>query len=240
MFKKLIVVSFVMVGLMQISFAQKVASPAAKKLAVKLSTASLGFFPIKTFDEVLKTKIESASAEIEADIMNKLLEQLNQSNLSDEKKSEIKLNFPEFAKSLSQKARNLLEQGFEVKTWTKQSLAKHYAEQFKLAELQRLSAFFATATGKTLMKVFNNQVSKGISGEETNSDAERDKLFEKFARAVKMPTFEKFTDVLIVKVMDDITASVDKWGDNLNKNLEKQSEASFKNEIEKFIADTIK
>jgi hypothetical protein len=240
MFKKLIVISFIMAGLIQISFAQNSVSPAVKKLAVKLAEQSIGFFPIQIFDEVLKTKSDSVSAEIEAEIVTNLTAQLAKSSLSDEKKSEIKLKFSQFAKAMSQKANKLLARDFAVKSWTKQSLEEHYAEQFKLAELHRLSAFFATPTGKTVIKVFNNQVSKSVNGEDTNSDAEGDKLFERFARAVKMPTFEKFTDVLIVKVMQDINTSVEKWGDNLIKGLDNQTKLAFKNEIEKFIAENIR
>lgn len=240
MFKKLVIVSIVIVALMQISFAQKAASPAVKKLATQLSVNTVDLFPIQIFENTLRTKNKEAAIEIEASINGKLTEQLEQSNLTEEKKSEIKLKIPDFAKSLSQKTLGIMERDFNVKSWATKSLEKQYSMQFTLVELRRLNTFFKTKNGKAFIKAFNEKVSDGINGKESEIGADGEELFMKFATAVKMPTFEKFTDKLITNVMDDITASIDNWGKKMLLNIQKETDGNLKNEIETFILESVK
>ncbi len=240
MFKKLIIIAVVIVGLMQVSLAQKEVSPAVKKLAAQLAVNTVDLFPIQIFENTLITKIKEASIEIEASINNKLTEQLEQSNLTAEKKSEIKLKIPVFAQSLSQKTLGFIERDFKVRSWAKKSLEKQYSKQFVLVELKRLNTYFKTENGKLFIKVFNEKVSNGINGKDSETKSDDEELFLKFATAVKMSTFDKFTDGLIKNVMEDITVSIDNWGKQMMINLQKETAGNIKNEIETFILESVK
>jgi hypothetical protein len=241
MLKKLFVISLIILGLGQISFGQKAVSPAKKKLAVQLAANTTEMFPIQVFDDSLKSAIEKSTSEKGSEIRDDLTKALETSNWSDEKKSEIRAKIPAFVDRMMELSKNLINKDFNVRDWTKKSLEKNCQKQFTLAELQKLNKFFASADGKAFVSAFSRITSSGIKGDTKESFTEEEgKYFEQITTIAGESVMNKFFDIVVKNVMDDITKSIEIWGDNMLKTLEKDSKTgSLKKEVDKFVAENI-
>jgi hypothetical protein len=154
----------------------------------------------------------------------------------------MKPQIDEFAEKLKVRMQTAMNKGFNVSDWTKKSLEKRYLENFTLVELQKLNKFFSTEKGNRFVKFFNDKVSAGIR-EDLPKEAtpEDEEAIVGFALNVNEKTADKFTDILIKNVMDDITNSIDVWGKNLKKELESSKlKGELKKEFEEFVANAIK
>jgi hypothetical protein len=241
MLKKLLVIAFIIISLGQITFGQKAVSPAKKKLATQLAANTGDMFPIQVFDETLKSSLDKALSEKEKEFSDYLTESIDTSKWSDEKKSEVKAKIPAFIDRMLGLSRDLMSKDFNVKNWTSKSLEKNCQNNFTVAELQKLNKFFITADGKDFVSAFNRVTSAGINGGEKESfSADEEKRFEKIVAVVGERTMNKFFDIVVKNVMDDIVKSVEVWGRNMLKALEKEVKTGvIKKELEKFVADNI-
>jgi hypothetical protein len=242
MLKKLFVISLVLLGLVSVSFGQKGVTPAKKKIINQLVLNTADLFPIEAFEESFEKTNELKSEEMKNDIIAGVTEQVNASNLSDQRKSEMKPQIDEFAEKLKVKMQTAMNKGFNVRDWTKKSLEKRYLQNFTLVELQKLNKFFSTEKGKRFVKFFNEKVSAGIREDlPKEATTEDEEAIVGFALNVNEKTADKFTDILIMNVMDDITNSIDVWGKNLKKELESSKlKGELKKEFEEFVANAVK
>jgi hypothetical protein len=239
MLKKLLVISLIIVGLGQFTFGQKTVSPAKKKLVTQLVANTTEMFPIQVFDDFLKSAVEKASAEQGKEMLDNLTKSIESSTLSDERKSEVKAKIPAFVERITELSRTLLSKGFDVRSWTAKSLEKNCQQQFTVVQLQKLNKFFGSADGKSSVTAFGRVTASGIRGGEKDSfTVEEAKILEQFPVIVGESVMNKFFDIVVKNVMDDITKSVEIWGGNMLKNLEAEAETGLlKKEINKFIAE---
>jgi hypothetical protein len=241
MLKKIFVIAFIIIGLGQISFGQKGVSPAKKKLIGQLVGNTTDIVPIQLFEDTISGTIDKVSTETAKEIQVNLEKSVNSSKWSDEKKAELKAKLPAFANRILAITKDILSTDFDVRSWATKSFEKNYQKQFTALELQKLNKFFGSDDGKSFISAFNRITSAGIKGEkEPAFTSEEEKKLEDSAKVVGKKTLDKFLDVILKNVMDDINKSLEIWGDNLMKRVEKEgTSGSIKKEIDKFVAENI-
>lgn len=236
MTKKLLLISLILLGLAQISFAQSNPSPAKKKIAAEIASNTFSLFPVVYFEEAFTSMSNEKGSEMEKEFNESLLKKLEVSKLTAEEKEIVKPRILEFTQKISQMMKDLILKDFNIRSQTNKSLQKHYIKLFTLAELQKLNKFFKTTDGQQFVKTFNELVTgemKGKTGANANED---EKEFERLAKSLDRKLLGKFTDSLIEKVMEDIDNYVDEWSAQVGKNMEKETQSgAIKKEIEKFI-----
>jgi hypothetical protein len=238
MLKKLLVISLIIVGLGQFAFGQKAVSPAKKKLVTQLVANTTEMFPIQVFDDVLKSGVEKVTAEQGREMIDNLTKSIEASTLSDERKAEVKAKVPAFVERTMELSKTLLSKGFDARTWTAKSLEKNCQKQFTIVDLQKLNKFFGSADGKDFVILFNTNTVNKINGTEAKPNPDEERLFGQFATIVGRTAGDKFFDIIIKNVMDDITKSVEIWGTGMLKNLETEVKTGLlKKEIDKFFAE---
>lgn len=241
MAKKILIISLILLGLTQISFGQKSVSPAKKLIADQLAWQTVDMFPIQYFEDGFRQTIESKFSEMKNEIVTDLTARLEKSELSEQQRTGIKAQLPEFSEKMILKLTNLWCQGFNPRVWVNKSLQKNYSRVFTLNELQKLNLFFKKETGKNFVNTFNRTVSTRLRGENADAvSAENEALFFELAKAIGLNTFTKFTDILVKNTMDEVIKSADVWSQEALKNMEKpDTKEEFQREINDFIAKFI-
>jgi hypothetical protein len=238
MLKKLFVISFIVLGLGQISFGQKAASPAKKKLVEQLAAKTEDMLPVKVFEDFLEKSYEPKSIEIAKGFVDDLTKSVEESDMPNEKKELVKAKIPAFSERFAQLTKSIMSKGFDVKLWTKKSLEKNYSTRFTMVELQKLDKFLSSKDGIAFKNLFRQQTQAKINGEEEQNTGEEEEVFAKVEKYLGLSTSEKFLAGVITTAMDDITKSIDIWGKSMLINLEKETTTGIlKQEIDKFIAE---
>ncbi len=241
MLKKLFVISLIILGLGQISFGQKTASPVKKKLVEQLSFQTEDMLPVQLFQDFFEQSYEPKSVEIAKGLVDNLTKTVEESDMPIEKKDSIKSKLPDFSERFVKLTKSVMLKGYDVKLWTKKSLEKNYSTGFTLAELQKLNRFLSSQDGKAFKTLFKKQTLDKInSGEEKNvgDDEAEAMVYVKVEKYLGAALSEKFLSGVVTKAMDDITKSIDVWGDSMLKTLEKETTTGIlKREIDKFIAE---
>jgi hypothetical protein len=241
MLKKLFVISLIILGLGQISFGQKAASPAKKKLIEQLSAKTEDMLPVKIFEDFFEKSYEPKSVEIAKGLVDNLTKSVEESDMSNEKKESVKAKIPAFSERFVQLTKSLMSKGYDVKLWTKKSLEKNYSTRFTLAELQKLNRFLSSKDGIAFKDLFKKQTTDKINGgeEKTGDEDETEAMvYGKVEKYLGAALSEKFLSGVVTKAMDDISKSIDVWGNTMLQNLEKETTTGvLKQEIDKFIAE---
>jgi hypothetical protein len=240
MLKKIFFFSLILLALSSISFAQ--VTPAKKKIIKQLILNTSDLFPVQAFEESFEKINEQKAEEIKKEMIAQITERVNTSDLSEQRKSEVKPQIEEFAEKIKVKMKGIIAKDYNVRSWTAKSLEKNYAKNFTLVELQNINKYFMTEKGKRFVKFFNDKVSAGIREDLPKEPTPEDEgAINAFALSVKEKTADKFIDTLINSVMDDIAAAIDVWGNNLEKNLENaELKAEIKKEFDDFVANAVK
>jgi hypothetical protein len=241
MLKKLLVISFILLGLGQISLAQKGVTPAKKKLAKQLTERTSGIMPSAVFETAFFNTIDKSSTDIEQKVIGDLTKLVETSDMSDEKKTEVKLKIPEFSKHYAEVAKNLFLKDLTVKLWIEKSLEKSYLQKFTVAELTKLNKFFGTADGELFIKFFSEQITAAQEGKEAEATSpETERVFEQMEKVAGKTASGKLLDVAVKNATDDILKEIDVWGNQMLKTVQKASTGNgvLKREIDKFIEES--
>ena len=72
-----------------------------------------------------------------------------------------------------------------------------------------------------------------------SSEAEQE--FDRIAKSLNEKLLVKFNDLLILKTMDDISRYIENWGNQIDKNIEREAKTGeLKKEMDKFLAENFK
>jgi hypothetical protein len=238
MTKKLLLISLILLGLTQISFAQSNPSTAKRKISAELAVNTYSLFPVQYFEDSFNTMSIEKSSEMEKEFSESLLKKLDASKLTAEEKESVKPRILEFSSRISQMMKDLILKDFKVKDQTYKSLQNHYSTIFTLAELQKLNKFFKTSDGKQFVQVFNQLVTGEMNGKTGNTKVDEEKEFERLTKSLGNKLLAKFTDSLVDKVMLDIDKYIDEWSVRVGKDIEKATQSgAIKKEMDKFLAE---
>jgi hypothetical protein len=239
MLKKLFVISLIILGLGQISFGQKAVSPAKKKLAVQLTERTVNLLPLEMLEMAFSKPVETNLAEIKTKIVDDLTKTIETSNLSEEKKSAVKIKVPAFSEKIAQITKELMSKDFNVKLWANKSLQQNYVRNFTVSELTKLNNFFGTKDGEEFVNLFSQRVSDAQAGKETTETSADEEIFSRIEKAVGRTTSNKLLDIAVKNTIDDVVKSVDIWGKNMLNDLKKATSPNgvIKLEVDKFIAE---
>lgn len=238
MTKKILFISLILLSLAQFSFAQKAVSPAKKKLAMQLTSQTISLFPIKFFEDSFSQMNSEKAAALEKELSIAFLAKLDESNLTADEKDVAKQRVTDFTQKISEMLKSLIMKDFNVKTWTNKSLEKHYLKTFSLAELKMLNNFFKTSDGQNFVKMFNRLVTGELQGNKSGSSGADEKDFEELTKKIGNNILAKFTDSLVLKVMDDINKYVENWANQIPINVEKEMKnGAIKKEMDRFMAE---
>lgn len=236
MTKRSLFILFILLGLAQISFAQKAVPPAKKKLVAQLITNTSEIFPSEAFQDIFQQLNNDQSTELTKELTASLNSKIDaDANLSAQTKAEAKAKVPELVGKISHLTKTLLAKNFEITTWVNQSFNKHYSTKFTVSELQKLNAYFKSSNGKETVKLFNKMIVGGIKNKDQDvepSDAEA----EQMGNFLKAPHGNKFFNVLMDGVFKDVSDKTDVWSKQALNNLKQQMTAGeMKRLIDEFL-----
>jgi hypothetical protein len=197
--------------------------------------------PVQLFQDFFEKSYEPKSVEIAKGLVENLTKSVEESDMSSEKKEAVKSKLPAFSESFVGLTKSVMLKGYDVKLWTKKSLEKNYSTGFTLVELQKLNRFLSSQDGKAFKSLFKKQTLDKINNgeEKTDGDDETEAMvYGKVEKYLGTSLSEKFLSGVVTKAMDDITKSIEIWGDSMLKTLEKETTTGIlKQEIDKFIAE---
>lgn len=237
--KKLFIIPLILLGLVNFTFGQDTVSPTKKKLAANLTLTTSEIFPADKLDSLFKDVQAEKMAETAKGITDTVAAKIDSNDkLTAQEKADIKAKIPELSQKLSQLAMDFMGKDFSVKNWTNSAFQKYYSSKFTNSELRQLNTYFQTANGKQVVQIFKTLIIGGITDEKETPDAKRDALMENF---MKKPFAEKFFNVLLGSIVDEVMQKTDAWGKKALKDIDKSLEnGEMKKLLEDFITANVK
>jgi hypothetical protein len=235
MTKKILFISFVILGLIQFSVAQ---TPAKKKLAGQLTRQTISVLPIQYFEDSFADMNAKQAANLEKTLSDTFLQKLEKSALTAEEKELIKERIAAFTQKVSLILKDLMTKDFNIGAEANKLLEKNYQKIFTLAELRRLDKFFKTSDGQFFVTKFNQLVTGKLNGTDNGITDLDEQELERTGNLLGERLLVKFTGLLIEKAMDDISKYIDNWSNKMTKNIEKEMlNGAIKKEMDKFLAE---
>lgn len=239
MTKRFFIISFILLGLTGLANGQKTIPAAKQKLVSELIVRTSAIIPSETIDSLfIEVQMERAG-EMEKGITNTIVAKIDASDkLSAQEKADIKAKVPELSQKLAYLSKDYIGKGFNVKKWIDDAFQKNYSGKFTISELRQLNAYFQTADGKKVVKLFRRLIIGEITDEKKDSDAKTDILMEKF---LKKPFAEKFFNVLLENIFGEVIIKTDAWSKNALRKIDKSMEnGEMKKLLEEFIVANVK
>lgn len=242
MTKQILFISFVILGLVQFSFGQKMVSPNKQKLVSGLIETTKQVFPFEQYEAGFQKARELIRADFENGISEKLKQKIDSTEVfTADEKEKLKAKTPEFAQEYANFIDNLMSRDFRMKIWVNESAATHFNQKYSMAELQKLNKFLQSPNGQKTILAMRNLFAKEFKGEnpETNSAKaeEFEKIAEKFA-GTQMG--EKFLSIVVENVLGDIQKKVDIWEAQVFGNFDSFiNEKEFNNLLGNFLKRTL-
>lgn len=222
MTRKILFISLIVLGLSQFIFGQQKVPATKKKLVTNLVTATEKFFPYQQFDSTFQNMITTISGKFERDIGKEVTDKIDSNkNLEPAKKIELRSKVPALMKDVTKFLNAIIGEKFRLKVWVSESSNDHFTRNFTAAELKQLTTFFNSPGGKNAIMSFNQILARGMeeSPSPINSTAEKD--FERnTAKILKTAAGKKFFSIITDKIMDDVNTKIDRWGNEIIKDID--------------------
>lgn len=239
MTKRFFIISLILLGLASITFGQKTVSPAKKKLVADLTAKTSAIFPAETIDTLFKDVQAERMAETAKGITDSLVAKIDSNNkLTAQEKDEIKSKIPALSKKLAELSMNFIGKDFTIQNWVNESFQKYYSTKFTTTELRQLNTYFQSGNGKQVVQIFKTQIIGGITDDKKTSNAKDDALMENF---LKKSFAQKFFNVLLENILEEVMQKTDAWGKKALRELDKSLDnGEMKRLLEDFIITNIK
>lgn len=215
-------------------FAQfSVAQTAQKKRLVnELVNVTIAAFPTDFIDSSVE-KMGTLGAEgIKKELGAAVLEKIENSDLTAERKISAKQAVPDFTEKLGEKFKEIMKENLTMNDWIRESLSVNYYKQFTVAELRQLVAFFKSLSGNDFLVLVKEFASAEIEKRPPQKDGLVKKSSEvQIEKFMKTPAGQKFMN----KFTDDddkiLEKRIDEWGAKMLKKVEEDMESGEMNKM---------
>lgn len=226
---KLSVLTLVLTFCAQFSAAQAVQK---KQLVDELVNATFEAFPTDVIDNSVEQLGRYGAEGIKKELGDLVLEKIEGSNLTAEKKDSAKAAIPAFTDQIGEKFKELLNENLTMNDWIKESMAVNYNKQFTVAELKKLVTFFKSSSGSDFLILVKEFASAEMEKRAPQTDGLVGKASEaKITAFLNTPTGKKFLDKFTEDNDKILEKRIDEWGEMMLKKVEQDMESGEMNKI---------
>jgi hypothetical protein len=210
---RIFIISLVLLGLVQLSFGQKAASPAKQKLVSQLVQSTAQIFPFEQFEDGFQKASQIITADFEKDITEQVRQKIeSMGDLSEPEKAGLKSRAPEVAQAFRKLIDNWMMKDFQMKKWVNESANNHFKQKFSVVELQKLNSFLKSSGGRLTLSAMRNVISHEFKETSTKTNSVEAEKFEKIAEEFsKTRLGAKFLQIVIEDIFTDVQKNIDRW-----------------------------